>query len=91
MPDPDPNAALPMDAEGTRVTPDPEDHPRQTPPTGDLRGERRDPDTVAGRARIGGDTGDDADVDNTSGNDGGSGTSGSRGGGPASDFSDQRG
>ena len=77
MPDPDPNAAEPMDAPGTRVTPEPDEHPGHEGSRGAAAGlqnaneEKVNPDDVAA-------------------NEGGTGTSGARGSGPAANFTEER-
>ena len=76
MPDPDPTAAEPMDSPGTRVTPEPDEHPGRD-------GSR---DAVLGKRNV---DENKANPDDMTA-EGGTGTSGTRGGGPAADFSDQR-
>ena len=77
MPDPDPNAAEAIDAPGTRVTPEPDEHP----------GHDGSRDAVSDEQNGDENKGNPDDLTAT---DGGTGTSGTRGGGPAADFSDQR-
>jgi hypothetical protein len=77
MPDPDLNAAEPMDSPGTRVTPEPDEHP----------GHEGSRDAVLNEGNAGENK---ANPDDTTTTEGGTGTSGTRGGGPAADFSDQR-
>jgi hypothetical protein len=77
MPDPDRTAPEPMDAAGTRATPEPDEHP----------GHERPSDTsLELRARAL----NKINPDEGAAAEGGTGTSGSRGGGPAADFSEER-
>jgi hypothetical protein len=73
MADRDPKAAEFMDAPGTRVTPEPDEHPGHDAGAG-ARSNATNPDVS------------DAGADNSAGTEGGTGTSGARGGGPAADF-----
>ena len=77
MPDPDPQAVEPMDAPGTRVTPDPGESPGH-----DRLREPADPLSGADGGKL--------NPDEVTANEGGTGTSGARGGGPASNFTDPR-
>ena len=89
MPDPDPTARELMDAPGTRVTPEPDEHPRGATagfvPAARPGAHGHTPDRPGGRE----DTGlDGRGPDDLAPTEGGTGTSGSRGGGPAADFRD---
>jgi hypothetical protein len=77
MPDLDPNAPEPMDAQGTRVTPAPDEHPGH-------EGSRH---AVLGTQDV---SGNKVNPDEVTAAEGGTGTSGARGGGPAANFTDQR-
>ena len=77
MPDPDRTARELMDAPGTRVTPQPNEHPGQNRPRQVEAQGTGDP-AAAG----------DASPDDLTALEGGTGTAGSRGGGPAADFAD---
>ena len=77
MPDPNRTAPEPMDAVGTRVTPEPDEHP------GHEGSSDRSLETNAGSLNK-------VNPDEVAAAEGGTGTSGSRGGGPAANFTEER-
>lgn len=89
MPDPDPNAREPMDAPGTRVTPQPDEHPgHDTPPPRKASAPSPPGRTADDSTRPSADEFPPKGPADISATEGGTGTSGSRGGGPAADFRD---